>query len=73
MHTIEEKERSAYAAGDAALTDALGRVMDLQRALGRATAEIMALQGDTAHLKRILADALADDSWRQRAQAALED
>ena len=70
--TTEEQERNAYQAGDTALADALARIVDLQHALGQATADNVDLQGRIDHLKRILADALEDDAWRERATAALE-
>jgi hypothetical protein len=73
MLTIEEQERDAYTAGDTTLAGALARIDDLQRALGGATAELVELQNEIAHLKRILADALADDCWRERAAAAIAD
>lgn len=71
MHTIEEQERAAYVAGDTALAAALARIDDMQSALGGATAELVDQQAEIAHLKRILADALVDDSWRERAAAAV--
>lgn len=37
--TTEELERAAYARGDVTTADLLGRIVDLQAALGRATAE----------------------------------
>ena len=70
--TTEEQERNAYQAGNIALADALARIIDLQHALGRATAHNVELRESMDHLKRILADALEDDAWRERAQAALE-
>lgn len=73
MHTIEEQERAAYVAGDTALAAALARIDDMQSALGGATAELVDQQAEIAHLKRILRDALADDSWRERATAAIAD
>ena len=73
MYTIEEQERRAYQAGDTTLAGALARIVDLQHALGQATAAIVDLEENVDHMKRILADALADDAWRERAQAALED
>jgi hypothetical protein len=73
MLTIEEQERDAYTAGDTTLAGALARIDDLQRALGGATAELVELQNEIAHLKRILRDALVDDSWRERARAAIAD
>ena len=73
MLTIEEQERAAYVAGDTTLADALARIDDLQRALGGATAELVDQQAEIEHLKRILRDALADDTWRERAAAAIAD
>ena len=73
MMTMEEQERAAYAAGDTTLATALARIDDLQRALGGATAELVDQHAEIEHLKRILADALADDSWRERAAAAIAD
>ena len=70
--TIEEQERYAHAAGNTTLADALAQVIDLEDEACelRAAAEDDA---DTiAHLKRILADALNDDAWRERAAAAIE-
>ena len=62
MHTIEEKERSAYAAGDAALTDALGRVLDLETENERLRALISEV---------LDADGMLDADWRARALAAV--
>ena len=73
MLTIDEQEARAYQQGDTTLAGALARVLDLQRALGETLARSLEQADEIAHLKRILADALADDSWRERAQAALED
>jgi hypothetical protein len=70
--TIEEQERDAYARGDTTLAAALARIDDLQRALGGATAELVDQQAEIEHLKSILAYALADDAWRERATAAVE-
>jgi regulator of replication initiation timing len=64
-------EREAYIAGDTALADALGRIEDLQQALGESVAREQELEADVEHLKRILRDALADDCWRERAEAQL--
>lgn len=69
--TIEEQERQAYSAGDTTLAAALGARIDMQHALAADVVSIEELQSEIEHLKRILADALADDSWRERAQAAL--
>ena len=60
--TIEEQESAAYQAGDTTLAGALAQLADAQ-------AEI-----DT--LRALVADAVdyvTDDSWRERAQAAIED
>ena len=64
-------EREAYMAGDTVLADALGRIEDLQQALGQSVARELDLEADVEHLKRILRDALADDCWRERAEAQL--
>jgi len=69
--TIEEQERAAYQAGDITLAGALAARIDMQHALAADVVSIEELQEEIAHLKRILEDALADDSWRERAQAAL--
>jgi hypothetical protein len=37
--TTEEQERNAYQAGDTTLANALARIVDLQHALGQATAD----------------------------------
>ena len=71
--TLDEQERQAYSAGDTKLAEALGARIDMQHALAADVVSIEELQEEIAHLKRILADALADDSWRERAQAALAD
>jgi len=69
--TLNEQERAAYSAGDTKLAAALGARIDMQHALAVDIVSIEELQEEIAHLKRILEDALADDSWRERAQAAL--
>ena len=69
--TIEEQERAAYQAGDITLAAALAARIDMQHALAADVVEVEELQSEIEHLKRILADALADDSWRERAQAAI--
>ena len=71
MLTIEEQERQAYSAGDTTLAGALAARIDMQHALAADVVSIEELQSEIEHLKRILADALADDAWRERAQAAL--
>jgi len=73
MYTIEERERAAYQAGDTTLAAALAAQMDAEDALAAAEPAREELQDEIAHLKRILRDALADDSWRERAQAAIAD
>lgn len=71
MLTIEEQERQAYQAGDITLAGALAARIDAEDALAADVVSIEELQSEIEHLKRILADALADDAWRERAQAAL--
>jgi hypothetical protein len=71
MLTIEEQERRAYSQGDIALAAALAARIDAEDALARAHAALEQLLEEIAHMKRILVDALADDSWRERAQAAI--
>ena len=73
MLTIEEQERDAYTAGDTALAVALAAQIDAEEALAGEAPAREELLNEIAHLKRILHDALANDSWRERAQAALED
>ena len=73
MLTLEEQERQAYTAGNIALAAALAAQIDAEGAQARAHAALEQLLDEIAHLKRILADALADDSWRERAQAAIAD
>ena len=73
MNTIEEQERHAYQAGDTALAGALAAQIDAEEALAAAPAALEELQSEIAHLKRILTDALNDDAWRERAQAAIAD
>jgi hypothetical protein len=45
----------------------------LESALASADDRLDRQDAEIAHLKRILADALEDDSWRERAQAAIAD
>ena len=71
--TIEEQERAAYQAGDITLAAALAAQIDAENELAQAPAALEELQSEIEHLKRILTDALADDSWRERAQAAIAD
>ena len=73
MYTLEEQERAAYQAGDITLAAALAAQIDAENELAAAPAALEELQSEIEHLKRILADALADDSWRERAQAAIAD
>ena len=73
MLTIEEQERQAYQQGDIALAGALAARIDAEDALAAAEPAREELLDEIAHLKRILADALADDAWRERAQAAIAD
>lgn len=73
MLTIEEQERAAYQSGDTALAAALAAQIDAEEALAAAEPAREELQSEIEHLKRILTDALADDSWRERAQAAIAD
>ena len=70
--TIEEQERAAYAAGDTALAAALAHVIDLENEAADLRAAAIDAELTIEHLKRILADALNDDVWRERARAALE-
>ena len=70
--TIEEQERAAYAAGDTALAAALAQVIDLENEAADLRAAAIDAELTIEHLKRILADALNDDVWRERARAALE-
>jgi hypothetical protein len=70
--TIEEQERYAHAAGDTALAAALAQVIDLANEAADLRAAAEEAENEIAHLKRIIADALADDAWRERAAAAIE-
>ena len=72
MLTIEEQERQAYAAGNTALAAALAQVIDLENEAADLRAAATDAEREIEHLKRILADALADDCWRERAAAAIE-
>ena len=71
MYTIEEQERAAYVAGDTTLAATLAAQIDAEEALAAVPAAREELLDEIAHLKRILTDALADDCWRERAQAAV--
>jgi len=71
MYTNEERERRAYSQGDIALAAALAARIDAEDALAAAEPAREELLDEIAHLKRILADALADDCWRERARAAI--
>ena len=73
MYTLEEQERRAYTAGNIALAAALAAQIDAEDALAAAEPAREELQDEIAHLKRILRDALGDDCWRERAQAAIAD
>ena len=73
MLTIEEQERAAYTVGNITLADALARAIDLESALADADNRLDRQDAEIAHLKRILADALDGDCWRERAQAAIAD
>lgn len=70
--TIEEQERAAYTAGDTALAAALAQVIDLENEAADLRAAEAEAESEIAHLKRIIADALNDDAWRERAAAAIE-
>ena len=71
MYTLDEQERAAYQRGDIALAAALAAQIDAEDALAAAEPAREELLDEIAHLKRILRDALADDSWRERATAAV--
>lgn len=71
MYTNEERERRAYQAGNTTLAAALAAQIDAEDALAAAEPAREELLDEIAHLKRILADALEDDCWRERAQAAI--
>lgn len=71
MLTIEEQERQAYQAGNITLAAALAAQIDAEDALAAEAPAREELLDEIAHLKRILADALKDDSWRERAAAAV--
>ena len=73
MLTLDEMERAAYVSGDTSTAALLAARIDAEDALAAEAAAREELQDEIAHLKRILADALADDSWRERAQAAIAD
>ena len=70
--TIEEQERAAHAAGNIALAAALGQVIDLENEACELRAAATDAEREIEHLKRIIADALSDDVWRERAAAAIE-
>ena len=61
MHTIDEQERQAYTAGDAAMAVALGRIIDLEQ-------ERLKLRD----LVRDAQDYVQDADWNARAVAILE-
>tara|TARA_R110000822_G_C15092131_1_gene470855 strand:- start:191 stop:409 length:219 start_codon:yes stop_codon:yes gene_type:complete len=71
MYTNEERERAAYARGDITLAAALAARIDAEDALAAEEPAREELLDEIAHLKCILADALKDDCWRERAQAAI--
>ena len=73
MMTTEEQERAAYTAGDTTLAATLAARIDAEDALAGEAPAREELLDEIAHLKRILRDALNDDAWRERAQAALAD
>ena len=73
MYTSEEQERAAYAAGDITLAGALAAQIDAEEAFAGEAPAREELLDEIAHLKRILTDALNDDAWRARAQAAIAD
>ena len=73
MMTTEEQERNAYQAGDTALAGALAALIDAEDTIAAAAPALEELLDEIAHLKGILADALEDNVWRARAQAAIED
>jgi hypothetical protein len=62
MHTIDEMEARAYQAGDITLARALAQLAD-------AHAENDVLRALVAEAR----DYVTDDSWLERAQAAIED
>ena len=70
--TIEEQERYAHANGDTALAAALAQVIDLENEACELRAAAADAELTIEHLKRIIADALNDDAWRERAAAAIE-
>jgi len=73
MLTLEEQERAAYTAGNTTLAGALAARIDAEDALAAVEPAREELLDEIAHLKRILADALEDDCWRERAAAAIAD
>ena len=70
--TIEEQERYAHAAGNTQLADVLAQVIDLENEACELRAAAEEAESEIEHLKRIIADALNDDAWRERAAAAIE-
>ena len=71
--TLEEQERAAFADGNYDLARTLAHVIELEDALADERSVTAMQKKDIEHMKRILADALADDCWRERAAAALEE
>ena len=63
MHTIDERERAAYVAGDVHTAALLARILHLEDAAA----------AHHALLRDALDGEAGDDAWRERAQAALED
>jgi hypothetical protein len=55
------------------LAAALAAQIDAEDELAAVPAAREELLDEIEHLKRILADALSDDAWRERAQAAIAD
>jgi hypothetical protein len=73
MYTLEEQERRAYQVGDIALAGALAAQIDAEDALAAEEPAREELLDEIAHLKSIITDALADNNWRECAQAAIAD
>ena len=71
--TLEEQEREAYRVGNTELADIIGKAIDLENETADLHAAAEDAEKTIQHLKRILKDALADDCWRERAAAALDD
>ena len=81
--TTEENERAAYAAGNSAMAQAWGRIIDLENEACELRALVREAIENTARMRREAArkdygaestDADADaESWHWRAEKALED